>query len=191
MWRVTADNGLPRCQGYRWLRFGLLGSSFGGGLAVSGRGSANYCLIMPNLFILTWNPDIWNMDWVQQSQRMGSGSSGSEKGTWSVGSRRGGIFPGDRLVLLRQARDRGIIASGTATSTAYEDPHWDDQRDKAWYVDLNWEKHVAIKDRLTIEKLKEIAPHTWWTPRCSGTKVRESDASRVWQVWLSHHDDVG
>ena len=40
MWRVTADNGLPRCEGYRWLRFGLLGSSFGGGLAVSGRGGA-------------------------------------------------------------------------------------------------------------------------------------------------------
>ena len=43
MWRVTADNGLPRCEGYRWLRFGLLGSSFGGGLAVSGRGGAT-CL---------------------------------------------------------------------------------------------------------------------------------------------------
>ena len=43
MWRVTADNGLPRCQGYRWVRFGLLGSSFGGGLAVSGRGGAT-CL---------------------------------------------------------------------------------------------------------------------------------------------------
>ena len=43
MWRVTADNGLPRCQGYRWVRFGLLGSSFGGGLAVSGRDEAT-CL---------------------------------------------------------------------------------------------------------------------------------------------------
>ena len=40
MWRVTADNGLPRCEVYRWARFGLLGSSFGGGLAVSGRGGA-------------------------------------------------------------------------------------------------------------------------------------------------------
>jgi hypothetical protein len=38
MWRVTAGNGLPRCQGYRWVRFGLLGSSFGGGLAAPGRG---------------------------------------------------------------------------------------------------------------------------------------------------------
>ncbi len=43
MWRVTADNGLPRCEGYRWVRFGLLGSSFGGGLAVSGRDEAT-CL---------------------------------------------------------------------------------------------------------------------------------------------------
>ncbi len=43
MWRVTADNGLPRCQGYRWVRFGLLGPSFGGGLAVSGRDEAT-CL---------------------------------------------------------------------------------------------------------------------------------------------------
>jgi len=43
MWRVTAGNGLPRCEGYRWGCFGLLGSSFGGGLAVSGRGGAT-CL---------------------------------------------------------------------------------------------------------------------------------------------------
>jgi hypothetical protein len=120
------------------------------------------------------------------------GSSGSEKETWSVGSRHGGIFPGDRLFLLRQARDRGIIASGTATSTVYEGPHWHDQRDDtAWYVNVNWEKHVGIEDRLTIKKLEEIAPDTWWTPYCSGNQVRESDASRVWQVWLSHHDDVG
>jgi len=27
MWRVTADNGLPRYQGYRWARFGLLGAN--------------------------------------------------------------------------------------------------------------------------------------------------------------------
>jgi len=27
MWRVTADNGLPRCQGYRWVRFGPLGAN--------------------------------------------------------------------------------------------------------------------------------------------------------------------
>ena len=145
---------------------------------------------MPNLLILTWNPDIWNMDWVQESQRMIQGSSGSE--TWSVGNRRGGIVPGDRLLLLRQARDRGIIASGTATSTVYEDPHWDPQRlGTAWFVDVNWEKQVRIEDRLTIKKLQEIAPDTHWEPAASGTQVRESDASRVWQVWLSHHDDVG
>ena len=146
---------------------------------------------MLNLLILTWNPDIWNMDWVQEFQRMTQGSSGSEK--WSVGSRRGGIVPGDRLLLLRQARDRGIIASGTATSTVYEDPHWDDERadtDTAWYVDVNWEKHVGIEDRLTIKKLQGIAPDTHWTPFGSGTQVRESDASRVWQAWLSHHDHV-
>ncbi len=144
---------------------------------------------MSNLLILTWNPDHFEMDWVQESQRMAQGSSSSD--TWSVGSRRGGIVPGDRLLLLRQARDRGIIASGTATSIAYEGPHWDDERDDtAWYVDVDWKKHVGIEDRLTIKKLREIAPDTHWTPFGSGTRVREPDASRVWQAWLSHHDDV-
>jgi len=42
MWRVTADNGLPRCQGDRWARFGLLGSSFGEGLVVSGRDKGHW-----------------------------------------------------------------------------------------------------------------------------------------------------
>ncbi len=27
MWRVTAGNGLPHGQGYRWARFGLLGAN--------------------------------------------------------------------------------------------------------------------------------------------------------------------
>ena len=121
---------------------------------------------------------------------MAQGSSGSAR--WSVGSRRGGIVPGDRLFLLRQVRDRGIIASGAATSTAYEGPHWDDKRTgTAWYVDVKWQKHVGIEDRLTIKKLQGIAPDTHWTPFASGTRVSEPDASRVWQVWLSHHDDVG
>jgi hypothetical protein len=31
MWRVTADDGLPRCEGYRWAQFGLLGFDFGVG----------------------------------------------------------------------------------------------------------------------------------------------------------------
>jgi hypothetical protein len=36
MWRVTADNGLPRCEGYRWGWFGPLGSSFGAVAVVDG-----------------------------------------------------------------------------------------------------------------------------------------------------------
>jgi|GEM_PF-827631 hypothetical protein len=40
MWRVTADNGQCRCEGYRRGWFASLGFDFGGGVAVLGRGKA-------------------------------------------------------------------------------------------------------------------------------------------------------
>ena len=46
MWRVTADNGQCRCEGYRRGWFASLGFDFGGGLAVLGRGKATGCLVL-------------------------------------------------------------------------------------------------------------------------------------------------
>ena len=46
MWRVTADNGQCRCEGYRRGWFASLGFDFGGGVAVLGRGKATGCLVL-------------------------------------------------------------------------------------------------------------------------------------------------
>ena len=54
-------------------------------------------------------------------------SGESWPGTWSVGVRKQGISLGDRALLLRQHRDRGIVASGEFTSEIREGPHWNGQ----------------------------------------------------------------
>jgi hypothetical protein len=77
-------------------------------------------------FLLTWNPDRWH--WPEDEfdaaiEATAAGRSVSDK--WSVGVQKVGISAGDRAFLVRQRRDRCIVASGTFTSGIFEDPHWD------------------------------------------------------------------
>lgn len=72
-------------------------------------------------FILTWNPDQWNFAEGRYDELVESTTRGeSPLEDWSVGVRRGGVTWGDRaFLLLRQHRERGIVASGQFTSEVY------------------------------------------------------------------------
>ena len=143
---------------------------------------------MPRLFLLTWNPERFKMDWEEESAHW-LDSSGSWR--WSTGSRKRGVSPGDRFLLLRQVSKRGIVASGVAAGEIFQDDHWEPERDDmANYVDVAWEDTVTVEERLPIEDLKRIAPDAEWTPQGSGTQVPEPDASVVWNAWRSHLDDA-
>ena len=77
-------------------------------------------------FILTWNPDAWTDgdDWIADNAGVATASE-PVAGAYSTGVRRQGIVAGDRAMLLRQRRDRGIVASGYFTTEIYDDEHWD------------------------------------------------------------------
>ena len=84
-----------------------------------------------SVFLLTWNPRLWKIaesDWRDQTQKISSGQTYEEP--WSIGSRTSGVHPGDTVLLVRVAKDRGIVASGVAVSVAYKDLHWDVKRAK-------------------------------------------------------------
>jgi hypothetical protein len=69
-------------------------------------------------YLLTWNPDRWTWpDFKLAVRQVALGTPYETR--WSIGNSRG-IEPGDRVFLLRQPVDRGLIGSGTATSLTYQ-----------------------------------------------------------------------
>lgn len=110
-------------------------------------------------FILTWNPDPWTWDDDDYTAKIQSTASGLRvNDRWSVGVRRGGIEVGDRAFLLRQHRDRGIVASGLFTSTVYFAPHWDGTGRDAPYADVEWDTVVDPDARLPTDTLMAAIP---------------------------------
>ncbi|MEV6344861.1 hypothetical protein [Actinoplanes sp. NPDC051851] len=144
-------------------------------------------------FILTWNasdsvypPDEYRED-VAVTQ-----AGDTIEGRWSVGSRRGGMARGDRVFLLRQVRERGIVGSGRLTTgDVVEDAHWDESDRTAHYVDIVWDTIVDIADRVTIEELLEAVPgHNWNYVLGSGQKVSSPADEELEELWWHHVPDV-
>jgi 5-methylcytosine-specific restriction enzyme A len=141
------------------------------------------------VFLLTWNPTRWVIsddEWLAEVEDVSAGKFAS--GTWSIGSRTGGIELGDRVFLVRVHADRGIVASGTAASQAYQASHWDQDRssrgDHANYVDVEWDWQVAVEDRLPIEALKTHVPGAPWDNLMgSGVQLSADDAERLITLW--------
>jgi len=90
-------------------------------------------------------------------------SGGEASDRWSMGSRRGGTAAGDRVFLLRQGTDRGIVASGRLTDgVVFASRHWADAAGQAYYAYVTWERVVPVADRLPFEELVAGVPgHDW------------------------------
>ncbi len=145
--------------------------------------------VRQRVFVLTWNPDrpaISEEEVRFQQAEESAGRAAAQR--WSTGTRKSGIEPGDRVVLLRQHIERGIVKSGFATSQVTQHPHWGDSAaDLANYVNVSWEAAVDTADRLPVEALKELSQSTNWDAiRGSGTELPEDDAAGVWEAWTEH-----
>jgi 5-methylcytosine-specific restriction protein A len=145
-----------------------------------------------SVFLLTWNPKLWNIadaDWLDQVAKISSGRTFEEP--WSIGSRTSGLHPGDTVLLVRVAKDRGIVASGVAVSVAYKDLHWDAGRakrnDLANYVMVEWDAQVEIVKRLPIEVLLSEFPEAPWNNLAgSGVRVNDAIADELLTRWFKH-----
>jgi 5-methylcytosine-specific restriction protein A len=145
-----------------------------------------------SVFLLTWNPNKWIIEdgyWREQVVKIQSG--GTYREAWSIGTRTGGVDPGDTLLLVRVGKDRGIVASGVAVSVAYKDIHWDKQRakkkDLANYVMVEWDCQVEIADRLPTEVLLTEFPEVPWNNLAgSGVHVNDEVADELVTRWREH-----
>jgi hypothetical protein len=138
-------------------------------------------------FVLTWNPDKWRWSDTDFKRHISNTARGRRvRGRWSVGSRTGGIEPGDTAFLLRQGRDRGLIAAGHFTSRVFEDAHWDGSKRLANYGDVEWNLVLAPEHRLRTEVLQQRVPAVHWGPYGSGMRLRPPADARVARAWHEH-----
>jgi len=139
-------------------------------------------------FLCTWNPDLW--EWPDNELR--AEIAQTERGAlvarrWSVGNRTHGIEAGDRVFLLRQHRDRGIVAAGEFTTEVFQDPHWDETGREANYARVAWDTVLAYDDRLPVEVLKaQVKGVPWDRLQASGVEVPKSAIPALEDLWETH-----
>lgn len=154
----------------------------------------------PQSMLLTWNPDVWvpeESDFLDMLE--GSIDPAFVNVKWSTGTRNR-VPPGTRAFVVRQNRDRGIVASGIVSSEVYQDSHWNGSGELTNYVDVLWEVGLPVSSRLTIEELKSALPLVPWDHlQGSGVMTRPEyfadqvphNASRLLDLWRSHVESVG
>lgn len=114
-------------------------------------------------------------------------------GTWSVGSRRHGMFPGDRVFLLRQGTDRGIAAAGRLIDGVITvGPHWADPTKTAAYTDIEWDRVLPVEERLDFEDLLvQVPAHHWNDVMGSGQELRPPSDAELEALWANHLTTLG
>jgi hypothetical protein len=147
-----------------------------------------------NVVLFTWNPDKWEIgerEWNRNIRQVAE--LGGFYGRWSTGSTTF-IGQGDVALLLRQSRNRGIVARGTVISDIYREPSWNEEDDDgamSSYVDINWTEVLPIDRRLTIETLKSQLPDVSWVRFSSGTTVDSRFHSQLLELWGKTVSDAG
>lgn len=149
-------------------------------------------------FLLTWNPDKW--DWIDLGQNVLATDEGRPVDEpWSTGSRKGGIYVGDRVFLLRQGlHGRGIVGSGQAIDSSghadiddeivYRGDHWDGSLATANYVDVRWDRLVTPDNLLPLDEVQAEFPDQNWTPMASGTMILPELVPNLEAKWSDHVD---
>ncbi|OQB43693.1 MAG: HNH endonuclease [Candidatus Hydrogenedentes bacterium ADurb.Bin179] len=145
-----------------------------------------------NTYLLTWNPKRWN--WDMDEDLASINTQGFSDGRWSCGRTRR-IEPEDRIYLLRQGVEpRGIVASGYAKSTPYEDDHWDiNRKDKALYIDVRLDTLlVPEKEGILplVQLQKGYLAEVNWNTQSSGISISSNVSDvldRKWRDFLEEH----
>jgi hypothetical protein len=145
-------------------------------------------------FMLTWNPDdtpMGNDDYDRLVDRTAAGQP-IPGWDWSVGNRRSAINPGDRGFLLRQHRNRGVVASYWFTSAVFQRPHWRLPNRQANYARLEWDQWLPVTDRLAVQELTCHVPQVDWDHlQASGVILTPAAADRLEARWEAHLGTLG
>lgn len=138
-------------------------------------------------FLLTWNPDKWNWDTLDEEIQM-LNKIGAVKSSWSCGTNKS-IRAGDRLFLIRLGQTpKGIIGSGFASSNVFEDSHWSGEIGRiAKYIELDFDilLNPEKEEILNIEILKSEFPTQQWSTQNSGISIKKDIAIQLEEKWFN------
>jgi hypothetical protein len=140
-------------------------------------------------FLLTWNPEAGGWSATEYDAVVEASAAGAPvRGRWGVGIRRSGIAAGDRAFLLRQRRERGIVASGWFESEIYAAPHWrGGARQPTTYADIVLDVLVAVRDRLPVPELQQVVPGVSWNYlQGSGVRAHAPSEEKLERAWTAH-----
>ena len=145
-------------------------------------------------FILTWDGSDTGYFRTNYHRDIRATAAGSTvRGRWSFGSRRSGAAAGDRVFLLRQKTERGIVASGRlADGVIFPAPHWAGDPGKlTYYAEVLWDRVVPVADRLPFAELLHGVPgHNWNHIFASGQRVRPPSDTALADLWTEHLRDL-
>lgn len=145
------------------------------------------------VFLLMWHPGSYRWEEDGYHEVIRATAAGERPADdWTVGVRKGGIFPGDRAFLYRMYRDRGVVASAVFTSGVFLSEHWDDSGRMAPHARLEWETVLDYEDRLPLEELKvEIPEFPWDHIQGSGWEIRDPAVrTKLSDLWTGHVRDL-
>jgi len=140
-------------------------------------------------FILTWDGTESGYAAADYAHDIATTADGGVvPATWSFGSRRSGTSRGDRVFLLRQGTDRGIVASGRLTDgTVFEDQHWADPTRTAAYAEVEWHRVLSVEDRLDFQRLSaRVRRHHWNNIMGSGQELMPPSDAELADLWADH-----
>ena len=143
-------------------------------------------------YLLNWNPNrafTWPTNADDSSRTLRAEIVNLR---WSTGGTRR-INPGDRIFLGKQGVEpKGVIASGIATSSVFEGPHWGDPTRQTTY---NWVDFDTILDPESVlprTKLSDGAlGYVNWGGQAGGITINDEAAIMLEGKWQDWTDQMG
>ena len=167
------------------------------------KGKANYVLrelgfdVVPfgigepsKSYILTWNPSKWN-EWDYDAAVATTESGEVFNDHWSTGNRKT-MHPGERVYLMRQGDNQGLIGAGHTTSEIYEAPHWDGSGKIICNVFVDFETLLPVSNVLGVDNLlAHDLKISWNNILASGNAVPPQSTEVLERIWKKHLLSIG
>lgn len=140
-------------------------------------------------YLFSWNPNNWPWDSFNED-RSECLQNDTVIHRWTCASHKK-IQVGDSFFMVRLGNEpRGIFASGTVISDAYDADHWDESGKLAKYVDLEFDTILDPTEiNLSIPMLdgmvSQITPQKKfnWTPQSSGIEIPKEYIQELINLW--------
>lgn len=144
-------------------------------------------------FEVLWNPNNYKWDekefqGIQNQIQAGA----SVPFSWSIGTRRQGIAPGDRIYMFHVgSENRGLIGSGHATSEIFMLPHWDEERpDEAPYVEVSWDALLNPEHLLPWKTIRDHVPEFPKVFMSGGVRLESTYSEALEALWQDHVEQL-